>query len=69
MSGRSTARERPAFLADFVMREASHLQQTDARLFGPGFGIEQARALGGGAGDLGRSERFGRIRSASDWAE
>jgi hypothetical protein len=109
VSERSTARERLGFLADVVTREATHLQQTDSRLFGPGFGIEQARGLAGDPelservdafvarfgrlqdtlaaallprllellleptgsvlDNLGRAERLGWIRSASDWAE
>lgn len=66
MIDRGTARERLAFLADVVRREAFHLQQTDARLFDPGFGIEQVAAL---ADDPELSERvdafvarFGRLQ-------
>lgn len=35
-------------LADVVLREAAHLAQTDLRLFGPGFGLDEAAGRLGG---------------------
>lgn len=45
MSSRADLRERLLFLADVVMRKASCLSQTDARLFAQEFGLDDVSSL------------------------
>ena len=53
-------------LADVVTRESTHLQQTDLRLFGPGFGQPEAASLQGNVELAERVDafvaRFGRLQ-------
>lgn len=66
MSLPADTRERLRFLADVVVREARYLAQTDARLFGAGFGLNDIAALPSNA-ELGERvdafvARFGRLQ-------
>jgi hypothetical protein len=60
MNLRSGGPERLLFLADVVVREGQQLSQTDARLFGNGFGQDQVASLSSNA-ELGRTPGLGAV--------